>query len=96
MEPNKALRDYTQIANSQGQMSVHHPSEISFHLFLSSPGALHPQGKQSETRQLKVKIDWRPFAGFQIAQKGWPAVEVAPHTNTRRYFKRMSLRERPN
>lgn len=37
------------------------------------------------------------FAGLQIiSQKGWLAVEVAPHTNTRRYFKRLSPREGPS
>lgn len=64
---------------------------------LHLPQGLTTLGQQPETRRLKVKIDPRAFAGFQIiSRKGWLAIEVAPHTNTRCYFKRVSPREGPS
>lgn len=42
-------------------------------------------------------MGWRQFAGSQTtSRKAWLAVEVAPHTNARRYFKRVFPREGPS
>lgn len=65
MEPNKALRDYTQVANSQRRMITDQPMNQLAFTGLHHPQGLTISGQPSEIGQLKVTIGWRPLQDFK-------------------------------